>query len=121
MAYSTGQLRHWSTNLLGSIRWRDSEKASHTVRRGTLRFRRIGSVCLDVEEEIDDVAILNDIGFSFSPEGAVRFGRCKAACGDQIIVGNNFGPDEAPLDVTVDRPCRLDSRNAAHDRPGAAF
>ena len=64
--------------------------------------RDIGSASLHVEEEVHDVAVLDDIFLAFGGElSGGSDGTFVAEC-DEIIVLDDFCPDESLLEVRVD-------------------
>ena len=58
----------------------------------------------DGKAEIDDIAVPDGVGLAFEPEGALRAAAGDVALGDEMLVRDDFGADEAPLDVRVDDP-----------------
>ena len=89
------------------------------------------------EPEIDDVAVLDDVLFAFEADGALLLGRLERADVEEGPAGNDFGPDESPLDVGMDRarglergriflgparrgprPCRSCKRRSSPSGPG---
>src|SRR5690606_4888147 len=63
------------------------------VRRTSHRVR------LDVEQEMQDVAILDDVILAFLAQPA-RFARAGlAAVGDEVLVGDGFGANETALEI----------------------
>src|SRR6476619_4560861 len=75
---------------------------------------------LNVEEEVDDVAVLDHVRLAFAAERAVLLRLGHRSGGDQVVIPDDFSPNEAALDICVDRAGRLDGSFAAMDRPGAA-
>ena len=64
---------------------------------------------------------MHDVIFPFQTDKAFFFGSLFAAAGDEVVVGNDFGADEAAFDVGVDLTgCFLGFR-AVDDGPGADF
>src|SRR5258706_4478807 len=71
----------------------------------------------DVEAEMDDVAVLHGIVLAFEAELARLAAFGVAAVADEVVVGHNFGADEAALDVAVDLSGGLARRRPLPDRP----
>ena len=57
---------------------------------------------LDVEQEVDDVAVFHDVFFAFAADFALGFGVGHGAEGLQVFEGDDLGTDEATLEVGVD-------------------
>ena len=76
---------------------------------------------LDVEQEVDDVAVLHDILLALGANLALGLGGGHGADVLQILKGDDLGPDEAPLEVGVDLAGGLGSLGAPLDGPGAAL
>src|ERR1039457_5269194 len=74
---------------------------------------------LDVETELDYVAIAHHVVLAFDADLARSAGRGHRPRGDEILVGHDFGLDEATLEIGVDHACRLRRRGAHRDRPGS--
>lgn len=75
----------------------------------------------DVESELEDVAVVNDVGFAFEAESSGVFGALKAAGGCEVVVGGGFCADEAAGDVGMDFFGGGDGVVAAAYGPSAAF
>src|SRR5579875_2864742 len=71
------------------------------------------------EEKLDDVALLHDVVLAFTPQQSGGAHRVKRTQARVIIVCNDFGADEAALDVGMDFAGRLRCFRSAGDRPGA--
>src|SRR6202012_3966986 len=76
---------------------------------------------LDVEAELDHVAVLDDIFFALNPQLA-----CLARLGggpecDQIVVVNDFGGDESALEISVNHARGGGSLITGVNRPGACL
>src|SRR5579863_6681139 len=87
---------------------------------------RVASACVGVrgsashiEPEMQDVAVLDDVLRAFEAEFARFLGALLAAAGDEVLVGDRFGADEALLKVGVDDAGGLGRLGAAPHRPGA--
>src|SRR5688500_18715276 len=76
---------------------------------------------LDVEQEIDDVAGLDDVGLALAAERPEPLGFGHRAGGDHVVVADDLGTDEPALDVAVNGTGRFDGGLAPADRPGAAL
>src|SRR5262245_40613977 len=79
------------------------------------------SVSLDVEAEVDDVAVLDDVVLALDAELADLAAARLAAELDEVAPVDDLGADEAALDVGVDLARGARGRGAARDRPGAAL
>src|SRR5436853_7600251 len=74
---------------------------------------------LDVEPEVQHVAVLDDVVFPLHPKHARRPAARLALVRDEIRVRHHLRPDEAALEVGVDDRRGLRRLPAALDRPGA--
>ena len=79
------------------------------------------SFWLYIETEVRDVSVLHDVIFSFQTDQAFFFGSLFAAAGDEVVVGHDFGADEAAFDIGVDLAGRFLGFRAVDDGPGADF
>src|SRR2546428_7355371 len=61
----------------------------------------------DIEQEVDDVAVLDDVLFPLDAQCALRPRRRFAAVAEQLVPADHLRPDEASLEIGVDRPGRL--------------
>src|SRR3954451_7195092 len=77
------------------------EKRSCPANSATGSFIGPTSRPLDVEAELDHVAVLDDVVFAFDPQLAclARFRRGPEC--DQIVIVNDLGGDEAALEISV--------------------
>ena len=75
----------------------------------------------NVEAEFNDIAILHDVFLAFDAEFGLflRFGHGTA--GNQILVRNDLGGNEAALEVSVDDTGRAGGFVAGVDGPGSGF
>src|SRR5580765_5614892 len=73
----------------------------------------------DVEADVQDVAVLDDIGLAFESLLAVARGVGVRAGGDEVVPADHLATDEAPRNVGVDRARRVERRAAAAERPRA--
>ena len=74
---------------------------------------------LDVELEVQHVAVLDDVVLAFLAQLA-RFTRAGfAVVGDIVLVRDGFGLDEALLEITMDHTGAARCRPAMLERPGA--
>ncbi len=73
----------------------------------------------DIESKVDDVAILNDIFFSFEACFACGTDGFFGAEGFEVFVGDCFGLYEAAFYVGVDLAGGIECDGAAADGPGA--
>ena len=56
-------------------------------------------VWLDVEEELEQVAVLDDVVLALRAQLACFLGACLAVVGDKVVVGDGLGANEATLEV----------------------
>src|SRR5581483_9661012 len=84
-------------------------------RRGEL-IARVGY--LRGELDGDHVAVLDDVVAALEAQGAALAGAGVAAVVDQLLPGNDFGADEALLDVGVDLAGGVPHRQALAEVPG---
>src|SRR5947208_8993933 len=75
---------------------------------------------LNRKAEMDNVAVLNDVLFPFEAKLSCLLALGFASKGDEILIGNHLGTDEAALDVTVDFSCSFPSVGSLRDRRGWA-
>src|SRR4051812_32288174 len=71
--------------------------------------------------EIDHVAVEDDVLLALEAQLAVLAARAERAAREQVLVADDFGADEAALDVGVDFAGRELRRRVARNRPGAAL
>ena len=57
---------------------------------------------LNVEQEVDDVAVLHDVVLALAADQALCLGGSHGAAGLHILKGNDLGADETPLEIGVD-------------------
>ena len=75
----------------------------------------------DVEEEVHDVAVLNDVVLAFGAHLAGFLSALFTLEGNEVFVGDRLGADEAAFEVGVDDAGGLRGGVALVDRPGADF
>lgn len=75
----------------------------------------------DVEAEMDDVAVLDGVGFALQADQSHLASRSVVPCSLQVVERDHFGPDEASLDVRVNGACGLQGRKAFGNGPGFDF
>src|SRR6266568_1694826 len=94
--------------------------ASHTttVRIGMAGNARIVSRGVT---EIDDVPVEHDVLLALETQLAVIATRGERPAREQVLVADDFGADEAALNVGVDLAGRALRVGPARDRPGAVF
>src|SRR6185312_8736266 len=80
-----------------------------------------GKERLHVEEDVDDVAVLDDVLLAFGAEEAALLGFGFAACSHKVVEADDFGADEATAQVAVDFAGGFGRGRAGRDGPGAAF
>src|SRR5207253_3942009 len=73
---------------------------------------------LDVEADVEDVAVLDDVRLPLEPLLALPRGLGMRARRDEIVPPQHLDADEAARDVGVDRGRRVERRLAAAKRPG---
>ena len=78
-------------------------------------------IFLNVEQEIDDVAVCHDVLFSFAAKKTLRLRVGKRAARLEIVEGDDLGADKAALKIGVDFACRLGRFGAVFDGLGAAL
>ena len=76
---------------------------------------------LNIEQEVDDVAVLHDVVLAFAAYQALCLGGCHGAAGLHILKGDNLSADKAPLKVGVDFTGGLGGLGALLNGPGPAF
>src|SRR5436305_13587717 len=72
---------------------------------------------LDREADVQDVSLPDYVLLSLHAEPAFRLRRGQAPRLDQLVVGDDLGPDEPPLQVGVDDPGRFRSGRTSTDLP----
>ncbi len=105
-------------SLLDSIVNRTFFGLLTTPARGSKK-RRVPAAELHVEPVVHDVPVPHHVLLALQAELARLLARLLAAELDEVGVGGDLGPDEAPLDVRVDLAGGLDGDGAAADLPGA--
>src|SRR5688572_24110861 len=73
----------------------------------------------DVEAEQHHVAVLGDIVLALGAELALVARARFAAAGEEIVIGDGLGADEAALEIGMDDARGLWGLRALLDRPGA--
>ena len=73
------------------------------------------------EANVEDVAVLDDVGLPLEPLEALPGGLGVRAGGDEVVPADHLGADEAVGDVRVDRLGGLDRGAAPAQRPGTGF
>ena len=68
---------------------------------------KYSAIWLDVEAEVDHVAVLDHVLLALGAQLAGLLGPLLALAGDEVVVGDDLGADEAALEVGVDDPGRL--------------
>src|SRR5512147_2149967 len=79
------------------------------------------SIALDVEAEVQHVAVLDDVVLALDAEHAGGAAARLTLVRDEVGVRHHLGADEAALEIGVDDRRRLRRLPAALDRPGAYF
>ena len=67
---------------------------------------------------MEDVAVLDQVFLAFGPHFAGILGAGFAAAGDEVVIGDGLGADEAMFEVGVDYAGGLRRPRLAADRPG---
>src|SRR3569832_2462182 len=88
--------------------------SSSSGRRGCIE-KGIGR--LDVEAEVDHVTVLHDVVLAFQPPLAGLFGLLLAAAGDEVVIRDDLGADEAALEIGVDHAGGLRCGGAEQKKP----
>src|SRR6266508_1432164 len=76
---------------------------------------------LHVEADVEDVAFADDVGLALGAQQPLALGGVPSAGGDQLVVADHLGPDEATLQVGVDAAGSLRGGRAPADLPGPAL
>lgn len=76
---------------------------------------------LHIEEEVQYVALLDDVLFSFGADFPFGFSGGHVSVIDEVLVCDGFGADEAFFKVGVDDGGGLGGFHAFGDGPGAGF
>ena len=76
---------------------------------------------LDVEAELNDVAVFDDVFFAFDAELAGFFGFHLGSQFDEVVVVDDFGCDKAALKVSMNDAGSLRCFRAFADGPGTGF
>jgi hypothetical protein len=76
---------------------------------------------LHIEEEVADIAVLDDVILALGQHLAALFGGMLGTGLDEIVELNDLHPDKAALDVAMDLAARHRGGRAFADRPGPAF
>src|SRR5690625_4995742 len=79
------------------------------------------ALSLHIEQEIDDVSALHDVGLALASELARLADLGHRPGLDHVVVADDLGADEAAGDISVDRAGSLDGIGAAADGPRAAL
>ena len=80
--------------------------------------QELGGWTLDVEADVQDVAVLDHVGLAFEPLRAAPRRLGVRAGVEQVAPRDRLGADEAARDVGVDRRGGVERRLAAPQRPG---
>ena len=60
---------------------------------------RLRATILDIEQECDDIAVLDDVALPFGVEQPPFSALGYAAAFHQVLIANYLSPDEAPLHI----------------------
>ena len=77
--------------------------------------------CLDVEPEMHDVGFPDDVVLAFEAQAPGFLRAMLAVVGDEIVISDDLGTDEALLEVGVDLAGCLGRGSADLRRPGPHF
>src|SRR5215213_6970222 len=124
VASSSTNRRRTDARTRMRVRISTGERSSTSIssRSPSVSFRSSLLDCgSDIEQEVDHIAILDDVLLAFpaQPAELPRFG--QTAGGDQVVIGDDLGSNETPLDVRVDLAGCLDRGGAAANGPGATL
>src|SRR5436309_937070 len=72
-------------------------------------------------QDMEDIAVLDDVGFAFQAIDAVALGFLHGADAAEVVVADDLAADEAACQVGVDLGGAFDRRGPAAYGPGAAF
>ena len=78
-------------------------------------------LCLNIKPEQHNIAVLDYIFFAFRADEAFFLGGIVAAAIQKILIVDNFGTDEAPLEIGVDFSGSLGRFRAHTDCPGSGL
>ena len=76
---------------------------------------------LDIESEMDNVAVLHDVFLALQPPAPGVFCALLALVLNELVITNDFGADKALLEVGVDDRCCFGGGGADFHGPGAHF
>src|SRR6266481_419169 len=71
--------------------------------------------------KMDDVAVLDNVVFTFQSKLSRFFTFCLAAKDNKILVGDHFGADKTTLDIAMNLSCRFPGDGSLGDGPSAYF
>src|SRR3990170_9072408 len=97
-------------------RWKPG--ARNLVLHGLLAARSAAS---DGEAHVEDVALADDVVLALDAQLAVVLRLFHRADGDELVVADDLGPDEAALEVRVDHAGGLGCLRAVADLPRAGL
>ena len=98
--------------LIAALMTQPVRKSSKSKRRAKARL------CLHVESEERDVAVLHDVVLALAAHKALFLGGGHAAAGLEVVEGDYLRADEAALEVGVNLPGGLGGLGAPGDGPG---
>ena len=75
----------------------------------------------DVEQEVHQVTVLDDVVLALGAHLSGILGTLLTTALDEVLVGDDLGPDKAFLEVRVDDSGGLGGRIALVDGPGPHF
>ena len=84
-------------------------------------YNYIRVIVLYIEAEVGYVAVFHDIVLTFQANEAFFFGCILAAASDEVIIGYDFGTNEAFFDIAVNFTGCLRCFGTFYDGPSASF
>jgi hypothetical protein len=118
-------LAHYTAVLGRQLQWPVAAAVSCVVvlvlLQRTLHRSESMNLELDVEQEVQHVAVLDDVFLAFGAHLAGFLGAGLALVGDEVVEGDGLGADEALLEIGVDHAGGLRRGVALVDGPGAHF
>src|SRR5262249_913326 len=106
-------------NVHGHVRPRQAQRRRSRSRLRSTSTGRWRTLRLYIEQEVHDVAVLDDVVLALDAQLAGGLDRSLLAVLIEVVDGVDLGADEALLEVGVDHAGRLGSERALADRPRA--
>src|SRR5262245_26154312 len=98
-----------------------AESRNKAEMKGVTKAPRGDQRHLNVKPKMHDVTVLDDIVLAFDTHLAGILGALLAATGNEIVITDGLGADEAALEVGVDGACCFRRLGAPVHGPGARF